>query len=33
MQVTMGMSKEGETDELKKVFLEGNPYFLVRPTR
>lgn len=30
MQVTMGMSKEGETDELKKVFLEGNPFFLVR---
>ena len=32
MQVTMGMSKEGETDELKKVFLEGNPFFLVRCT-
>ncbi len=25
----MGMSKDAETDEIKKVFLEGNPVFLV----
>ena len=26
----MGMQQEGESDELKRVFLEGNPYLLVR---
>lgn len=31
MQVTMGMSQDGESDELKRVFLEGNPYLLVGP--
>lgn len=28
MQVSMGMSQDGESDELKRVFLEGNPYLL-----
>jgi len=29
-QQSMGMQQEGESDELKRVFLEGNPYLLVR---
>lgn len=29
-QKTMGMQQEGESDELKRVFLEGNPILLVR---
>jgi len=28
-QMNMGMQQEGESDELKRVFLEGNPYLLV----
>lgn len=30
MQVKMGMSQDGESDEIKRIFLEGNPYLLVR---
>ena len=29
MQKGMGTMQEGESDELKRVLLEGNPYFLV----
>ncbi len=29
MQIKMGMAQDGESDELKRVFLEGNPYLLV----
>ncbi|KAG2454215.1 hypothetical protein HYH02_001249 [Chlamydomonas schloesseri] len=28
MQVKMGMSQDGESDEIKRIFLEGNPYLL-----
>ncbi|KXZ49948.1 hypothetical protein GPECTOR_18g106 [Gonium pectorale] len=28
MQVKMGLSQDGESDELKRIFLEGNPYLL-----
>jgi len=28
-QRTMGMQQEGESDEIKRVFIEGNPYLLV----
>ena len=30
MQSSMGIQSEGESDEVKRVFLEGNPYLLVR---
>lgn len=29
-QLSMGMQQEGEADEIKRIFLEGNPYLLVR---
>lgn len=29
MQQGMGMQQEGESDEIKRVFIEGNPYLLV----
>lgn len=29
MQRSMGMQAEGEADEIKRIFLEGNPYLLV----
>ncbi|GFR48649.1 hypothetical protein Agub_g10603 [Astrephomene gubernaculifera] len=28
MQVRMGMAQDGESDELKRIFIEGNPYLL-----
>lgn len=28
MQVNMGIAGEGESDEVKRIFLEGNPYLL-----
>jgi hypothetical protein len=28
-QVRMGLSQDGESDEVKRIFLEGNPYLLV----
>lgn len=32
-QKSMGLQQEGESDELKRVFLEGNPYLLVSKGR
>ncbi len=29
MQRSMGMQQDGESDELKRVIIEGNPYLLV----
>jgi hypothetical protein len=29
MQQQMGLQQEGESDEVKRIFLEGNPYLLV----
>lgn len=29
MQVNMGLQQDGESDDLKRVLLEGNPYLLV----
>jgi hypothetical protein len=29
-QKNMGMQQDGESDEIKRVFIEGNPYLLVR---
>jgi hypothetical protein len=29
MQQQMGLAKEGDEEDLKRVLLEGNPYFLV----
>jgi hypothetical protein len=28
MQINMGMAQDGESDEVKRIFLEGNPYLL-----
>ncbi|KAG2483364.1 hypothetical protein HYH03_017763 [Edaphochlamys debaryana] len=28
MQVRMGLAQDGESDELKRIFIEGNPYLL-----
>lgn len=28
MQINTGLSQEGESDEVKRIFLEGNPYLL-----
>jgi hypothetical protein len=29
MQSSMGLQAEGESDEFKRVLIEGNPYLLV----
>lgn len=28
MQINMGLAQDGESDEMKRIFLEGNPYLL-----
>lgn len=28
MQINMGLAQDGESDEVKRIFLEGNPYLL-----
>lgn len=28
MQTNMGIAQDGESDEVKRIFLEGNPYLL-----
>lgn len=28
MQINMGIASDGESDEVKRIFLEGNPYLL-----